>query len=229
MNPSPFYSGSAWVLPAVLAITLHEAAHGWMAERFGDGTARSRGRVTFNPLKHISLRGTVLIPGILLMLHSPVLFGYAKPVPVDFRRLKPQRLGMAMVALAGPGMNILLALASALLLHLSPAPASGHIGWWALNFFHALIINCVLALFNMMPILPLDGGRVARAMLPGKIGRIYARTERYGLLLVFALLLVPPLLLGANFVAETLGPLAERLITALLNATGNGEYLSVDL
>src|SRR5690349_498660 len=98
---------SAWVIPVVLAVTLHEAAHGWMAEKFGDDTARRMGRISFNPLKHIDRFGTVILPGLLMLAQSPFVFGYAKPVPVDFRRLTPPRLGMFMVAIAGVAMNLL--------------------------------------------------------------------------------------------------------------------------
>ncbi|MDE3038011.1 MAG: site-2 protease family protein, partial [Pseudomonadota bacterium] len=113
-----FSDALAWVVPVVLAVTLHEAAHGWMAERYGDNTARLLGRVTFNPLRHIDRFGTVILPGLLFFTHAPFIFGYAKPVPVNFYRLRPPRLGMLMTAAAGPGTNICLALVSGLLMHL---------------------------------------------------------------------------------------------------------------
>src|ERR671910_1939858 len=108
---------SVWVLPVVIAITFHEAAHGWMAERCGDNTARLLGRITFNPLKHIDPFGTLILPGLLLLLKAPFLFGYAKPVPVNFGRLKNPKRDMIFVALAGPGVNVILAFVAALLLH----------------------------------------------------------------------------------------------------------------
>src|ERR1700694_194358 len=112
------YDVSVWVLPLIIAITFHEAAHGFVAHRLGDNTAFEQGRVSFNPLRHIDPFGTLMLPGILLLSHSPFLFGYAKPVPVNFRALRNPRIGMVLVALAGPGTNIILALVSALALHL---------------------------------------------------------------------------------------------------------------
>src|ERR1700759_4968916 len=114
------YQLSVWVLPLILAITFHEAAHGFVAHRFGDDTAWNLGRVSFNPLRHIDPFGTLLLPGMLLLTHSPFLFGYAKPVPVNFGALRDPRLGMIMVALAGPATNILLALVAAACFHLMP-------------------------------------------------------------------------------------------------------------
>ena len=155
------YDFSVWVLPLVIAITFHEAAHGFVAHRLGDDTAFSLGRVSFNPIRHIDPFGTLLMPAILLMAHSPFLFGYAKPVPVNFRALRNPRIGMVLVALAGPATNIALALVAAAAFHalgLVPANAAQ---WVADNLKNALLINVVLAVFNMMPIPPLDGGRVA--------------------------------------------------------------------
>jgi len=213
---------SAWVLPVILAVTLHEAAHGWMAERFGDPTARVSGRVTFNPLKHIDPWGTLLLPGLLLLVHSPVLFGYAKPVPVDFRRLRPPRLGMLAVAAAGPGMNFLLALGSALLLHLDAAVAPERAPWLYANLSRSLVVNCALGVFNLLPILPLDGGRVLRSLLPEALGAAYARSERFGLLFVITLLMLPALL-GITIVADALSILVEGMVRALLFISGNDQ------
>ncbi len=201
-------------------MTLHEAAHGFVAELFGDETARRAGRVTFNPLKHISPMGTVILPGLLLLAHSPVLFGYAKPVPVNFWKLQPQRLGMLLVAAAGPGMNIMLAIIGSIFLHITPDTNPENLPWLQLNLFHSLLINGALAMFNMLPILPLDGGRVVRALLPGEIGDQYARTERFGLLIVIALLFLPPLL-GLNFMMDILTQVNETLIGGILFVTGH--------
>ena len=158
---------SVWVLPLVIAITFHEAAHGFVAHHFGDNTAWELGRVSFNPLKHIDPFGTLLLPAVLLLSHSPFLFGYAKPVPVNFRALRHPRIDMVWVALAGPATNIALALIAAAAFHLLPyAPDSSARNGSAENLKNALVINVVLAVFNMLPIPPLDGGRVAVGLLP---------------------------------------------------------------
>lgn len=212
---------SAWVIPLVLAITLHEAAHGWMAEKFGDDTARSLGRVTFNPFKHIDRYGTIILPGLLFLLHSPFLFGYAKPVPVVFQRLNPPRLGMFMVALAGPGTNVLLALITGLLLHLDAFITPEQAPFLYENLYRSLMINCVLATFNMIPILPLDGGRIVASLLTGKILKLYNKLERYGIVLVMLLLIVPSLL-GSDIADQLIKPPVMWLLEHILLVTGNG-------
>src|SRR3954464_7834787 len=193
-----FYDLSIWVLPLVIAITFHEAAHGFVAHRLGDSTAFDLGRVSFNPLKHIDPFGTLLLPGILLLSHSPFLFGYAKPVPVNFRNLNHPRLDMVWVALAGPATNILLALLAAAAFHALPfAPASAA-QWLADNLKNALVINVVLAVFNMLPIPPLDGGRVAVGLLPRMLAIPLARLEPFGMLILIGILILLPLT-GSQF------------------------------
>ena len=145
------YDVSVWVLPLVFAITFHEAAHAFVAHRLGDNTAWNLGRVSFNPLKHIDPFGTVILPAMLLLSHSPFLFGYAKPVPVNFSALRSPRIGMVWVALAGPATNIVLALLAALAFHALDLAPAGTTQWIADNLKNALLINIVLAIFNMLP------------------------------------------------------------------------------
>jgi Zn-dependent protease len=154
------YLVTIWALPVIIAITFHEAAHGFAAHLLGDDTAWWLGRVSLNPLRHVDPFGTVLLPGMLLLLHAPFLFGYAKPVPVDFGALRRPRRDMVLVAAAGPAMNFALAVLAALAFHVT-----GYFPWPASQFLmdnlqNALIVNIVLALFNLFPIPPLDGGRI---------------------------------------------------------------------
>jgi Zn-dependent protease len=192
------YSVSVWVLPLLFAITFHEAAHGFVAHRLGDETAWQLGRVSFNPLRHIDPFGTVLLPAMLLLSHSPFLFGYAKPVPVNFRNLRNPRLDMVWVALAGPATNIILALAAALAFHALPLAPPDWAQWIADNLKNALVINVVLAVFNMLPIPPLDGGRVAVGLLPQPLAGPLARLEPFGMLILIGILILLPLA-GSQF------------------------------
>lgn len=190
----PLYTATTWVLPIVFAITLHEAAHGYVAWKLGDDTAHRMGRVTFNPIKHVDPVGTVILPGLLLLMSAPFLFGYAKPVPVNFRALRNPRRDMVLVALAGPGSNIAMALGAALLFHLAMLVPSVTGEWLQQNLLNALLINVVLAVFNMLPLPPLDGGRVAVGLLPPALGRPLARLERYGILILIGALFILPMI-----------------------------------
>jgi Zn-dependent protease len=213
-------------LPLVIAITFHEAAHGFVAHHFGDNTAWERGRVTFNPLKHIDPFGTLLLPALLLFAHSPFLFGYAKPVPVNFRALRSPRIDMVWVALAGPATNIILALVAATAFHALPYVPAGAAQWIADNLKNALVINVVLAIFNMLPIPPLDGGRVAVGLLPNVLAIPLARLEPYGMLILIGILILLPLAgsqLGLNLdvISVILRTLTGYVLRLLLVVTGN--------
>jgi Zn-dependent protease len=220
------YDVSVWVLPLVFAITFHEAAHGFVAHRLGDNTAYELGRVSFNPLRHIDPFGTVVLPGILLLSHSPFLFGYAKPVPVNFRALRNPRIGMVLVARAGPATNIVLALAAALAFHfLAFVPASAA-QWIADNLKNALVINVVLAIFNMLPIPPLDGGRVAVGLLPRFLAAPLARLEPFGMLILIGMLILLPLAgsqfgLNLDVISAILRTTTGYVIRLILVVTGN--------
>jgi Zn-dependent protease len=220
------YDISVWVLPLLIAITFHEAAHAFVAYRLGDDTAWQLGRVSFNPLKHIDPFGTVILPGVLLLSHSPFLFGYAKPVPVNFGKLNHPRLDMVWVALAGPATNIVLALIAALAFHALPFVPADAAKWTADNLKNAFIINIVLAIFNMLPIPPLDGGRVAVGLLPRVLAYPLSRLEPYGMLILLALLILLPVIgaqLGLNLdvISAILRALIGYVSGALLFISGN--------
>ena len=225
MNVS-LYAISIWALPLLLAITFHEAAHGFVAHRLGDDTAFNLGRVSFNPIRHIDPFGTILLPGILLFSHSPFLFGYAKPVPVRFGALRDPRSGMVLVALAGPATNIILATLAAAGFHLLPLVPADYAQWVADNLKNMLLINVVLAIFNMLPIPPLDGGRVAVGLLPRPLAVPLARLEPFGMLILVGILILLPLAgsqfgLNLDVISALLRTATDFIIRLLLTLTGN--------
>jgi Zn-dependent protease len=218
---------STWIIPLIIAITFHEAAHGFVAHLFGDDTAWRHGRVSFNPLKHIDPFGTILLPALLMITHSPFLFGYAKPVPVNFRALRRPKLDSAFVAAAGPGMNLALAVLSAVLFHLVPVFPPRAADWVGENLNNALIINVLLAVFNLLPIPPLDGGRILVGILPEAPSRSLAALEPYGMIILIAALLVLPILgaqsgLDLNFLWRFVAKLTGDIVATILRLTGAG-------
>lgn len=185
---------AVWALPVIFAITLHEAAHGYVARHFGDPTAHLAGRISLNPLRHIDPVGTLLIPGAILAASSllggsPILFGWAKPVPVDFSRLQHPKRDMLWVSAAGPGANLAMALAWALLFKLALSTPENAYTLPMLRMADAgMQINAVLMLLNLLPIPPLDGGRIAVSLLPHPLSLRFAQLERYGFPILLLLL-----------------------------------------
>ena len=176
-----------WVIPVLLAITLHEAAHGWTASKFGDHTARMMGRVTLNPVKHIDPVGTIIVPLALLIMSTGFIFGWAKPVPINFNALRSPKSGMIWVALAGPGANLIMAIG-----WLFVAILSVNINMPVILKMAGagIFINLLLAVFNLLPIPPLDGSRVISALLPNPLAYKYNQLERYGFVILIGLMFI---------------------------------------
>ena len=197
----------------IVAIVFHEVAHGWVANALGDPTAKEKRRLSLNPLRHVDPIGTVVLPGFLALTGAPV-FGWAKPVPVNFRRLNHPRRDMMAVAAAGPGTNILLALIGAVLLGLAAhglsAPPDGLLGAVVLGLNYFIVINIFLALFNLLPLPPFDGSHIVEGLLPPHLARQYARLRPLGLgLLIIMLLVIPWLFPGLGIVENVVLPPVE--------------------
>jgi len=224
MNQNLVFQIAVWLVPLVIAIVFHEVAHGLVAKRLGDTTAEERGRLTLNPFKHVDPFGTVILPLILAISHAPV-FGWAKPVPVNYARLRHPRRDMVLVALAGPGMNLLLALLGAIILavtlSVSSNPNSATTVLIAGNALNFVLINIFLGVFNLLPVPPFDGGHVVEGLLPPPLAIGFRKIGRYSLLVFVMLLLVLPAISPkADVIGRVVSPLVGHIATGMLALFG---------
>jgi Zn-dependent protease len=233
-----------YALPVLFAITLHEAAHGYVARHFGDMTAHAQGRISLNPVRHIDILGTIVVPLVILLLsYGKLLFGWAKPVPVNYSALRKPRQHMAWVAAAGPGANLVMAILWAVVLRLAIGMTDRSAAWMEVARLHGtdgliqavmkygssavefliavsaagILVNLVLMLLNLLPILPLDGGRIVASLLPSRAAWRFAKLEPWGLPLLLLLLFVP--VYGSNLLSLILSPLlfeSEALLRAIV-------------
>jgi Zn-dependent protease len=216
---------ATWIIPLIFAIVFHEISHGWVANAFGDPTAKRLGRLSPNPVRHVDPVGTVILPLILAVSGAPV-FGWAKPVPVVAGKMRKPRIHMMLVALAGPGMNLLLALVAAFALALvlpSAGPMQGGAAFLAQNLKNFLVINIFLAVFNLLPIPPFDGGHIVEGLLPRPLAKPYAKLGRFGFpLLIILLVVVPMLWPSADIVERVVVPPVRMLIGLFASVAGIG-------
>lgn len=206
---------TAWLLPVLLAVTVHETAHGWVASYFGDQTAKMLGRLTLNPIKHIDPVGTILVPGLMLLLPGGFVFGWAKPVPVSWRNLRNPKQDMGWVAAAGPLSNLFMAICWALLARI--ALMAGVDSWFALPLLFmgvaGIYINTILMVLNLLPLPPLDGGRVMTGLLPGNAALVFSRIEPYGMFILIALLM-------SGVLGQIMWPFVEFVLKAVVSVAG---------
>jgi Zn-dependent protease len=215
---SIYFEVATWIIPVLVAITLHEAAHGWVADKLGDDTARRAGRVSFNPLRHVDLVGTILLPALLIATKAGFVFGWAKPVPVNFGRLRNPRRDMILVAAAGPAANFLIACGAAVLWHLHAVlPEGGAAEFWYVMTIRGILLNLMIGVFNLLPLPPLDGGRILTGLLPRPYAVRFARIERYGFFILIGVLIVLPLI--GEQLGIALNPLAWILLP-IVNGLG---------
>jgi Zn-dependent protease len=222
MPDNMVWNVATWLIPLIIAIVFHEVSHGWVALWFGDPTAKERKRLSFNPIRHVDPVGTIVLPMVLAVSGAPI-FGWAKPVPVIAQRLRNPRVHMMLVALAGPGMNLLLALVAAALIAVLVSVGVQGIGWAFVgqNLLNFLAINIFLALFNLFPVPPFDGGHVVQGLLPRPAAIQYAKLHRISLLVLVVLLLVLPAIdPRLDVVRQVVGPPSDWLIRALLPGAG---------
>ena len=222
MPDNMIYQIAVWLVPLVIAIVFHEVAHGWTALALGDPTAKERRRLSLNPIRHVDPFGTLILPGLLALAGAPV-FGWAKPVPVDYRRLRNPRRDMVLVALAGPGMNLLLALIGAAILaatiSLSGGAHDGVSRLVAANALNFMLINIFLGVFNLLPVPPFDGGHVLQGLLPPSAAAAVGRIGRYSLLVLIVLLLVLPQF-GIDIIGRIVSPIVGVLMRLFLGVFG---------
>ncbi len=226
MNPENIvYRTAVWIIPLIIAIVFHEVAHGWMAKWLGDPTAQEQRRLSFNPVRHVDPIGTIVLPLGLAIAGAPV-FGWAKPVPVLAHRLRNPRWGMVAVALAGPGMNLILATFTAIAIGsavalLAGSPPTGMAAFVFANLINFLQVNVFLAIFNLLPIPPFDGGHVVEGLLPRPLAAQWAKIGQFGfLLLLFVLVVLPMIFPSANVVERVVGPPAQAVLNGFIALAG---------
>lgn len=217
------YAIAVWLVPLVIAIVFHEVAHGLVARQLGDLTAAERGRLSLNPIRHVDPFGTIILPLLLAISHAP-MFGWAKPVPINYRRLNRPRRDMILVSLAGPGMNLLLAMLGAAILAATITLSGGvqegtAAALVAANAFNFVLINVFLGVFNLLPVPPFDGGHVVEGLLPRNLARSFRKLGRYSLIVLVVLLLILPAL-GADVIGTTVSPLVNHIATGILGIFG---------